>query len=83
MPSGSMFDTYQPLVQNRLGVASPLTIAAGLQIAGASGSVTATIQVASTVTTSSNQVRFYVYEALPRPEIPTTCVRSWRANPSR
>ncbi|MBK9302499.1 MAG: VCBS repeat-containing protein [bacterium] len=70
MPSGSMFDSYQPLVQNRLGVASPLTIAAGFQIAGPNGTVSATIQVASTVTTGSNQVRFYVYEALPRPEYP-------------
>ncbi|MBK7703051.1 MAG: VCBS repeat-containing protein [bacterium] len=70
MPSGSMFDSYQPLVQNRLGIASPLTITAGFQVAGTGGSVSATIQVASTVTTGSNQVRFYVYEAFPRPEHP-------------
>ena len=70
LPSGSMFDYYQPLVQNRLSVASPLTITASFQVTGESGSVSATIQVASTVTTSSNQVRFYVYEALPRPEYP-------------
>ncbi len=70
LPSGSMFDSYQPLVQNRLGAVSPLTITASFLVAGVNGSVTATIEVASTVTTGANQVRFYVYEALPRPEYP-------------
>jgi hypothetical protein len=59
---GSMFPTYDPLVQSRQALPSPLIIDAAHVIGGGQITLTAHIQVDQTVSTSDNRVQFIVAE---------------------
>ncbi len=60
--SGSMYNTYQPIVSSHLGNESPLIIEAFYTLVGLEGALSVTIEVDQDVTTSNNMVQFAVFE---------------------
>lgn len=58
--SGSMYTTYLPTVVSRQSVASPLIMDANFVILGNQITMTVNVQVDMPVTTSNNQVHFFV-----------------------
>jgi len=60
--SGSMYSSYQPIVQNHLGDPSPLQMVGSYALYGVTGSVDIQITVTAPITTTSNRVRLVVVE---------------------
>jgi hypothetical protein len=58
--SGSMFATYHPRVVSRQSIASPLVMDANYVIVGNEITMTVSVAVDQAVTTSNNQVHFFV-----------------------
>jgi len=58
--SGSMFETYHPIVQERLALPSPLIIEANYVINGDQLVLAASVQVDQPVTTTDNYVEFVI-----------------------
>ncbi len=60
LPSGSMFDYYNPVVQSQLSTASPLIMTASYVLVGNDINLSLQIDVDLAVTGSNNKVQFFV-----------------------
>ncbi|MBT7311037.1 T9SS type A sorting domain-containing protein [bacterium] len=61
-PSGSMFDTYDPMVQGRFAVPSPVEIMAAYTNIGNQGSVSVNIQSTEAIPSGNYDIEFVVIE---------------------